>query len=378
MNFDFSTREQAFFTALAERMEDFFKDRDPETRDAAGAEKAVRELLGRLAETPYLSLGLTGMENGWGGMVTLMPAVETLARYSPSLTLAVETSTRVFGRILARWGSDRQRKNILEPIVGGGLLGAVALSETAMNVHNDPLATAGETDGRQVVVNGEKTYVVNAPLADWLAVAGRLDGRDVVFLVEKGTPGLSCGDRLDTLGFEGAVISGLTLCDCRIPADQVIGSGKDDLLETVRLWENQLMVGASLGMMKGAFESARDHAKQHRSGGKPVIAYQEVGFKLSEMLTLFQTAELFAWRAAWYADAGKKGVAAMTDCAKVFCTENAEQVASWALQILSGSGYTLGNAAERAYRGAKYGQIAGVSTEIARVRIGDDTLGIRS
>jgi len=129
--------------------------------------------------------------------------------------------------------------------------------------------------------------------------------------------------------------------------------------------------------MKAAFEAARDYAKAHKSGGKPIIAYQEVGFKLAEMLTLFQTSQLFAYRAAWGADENPKDADSLTLSAKVFLTESAEKVASFALQILAGSGYQAGNAAERAFRCSKYLQIAGTSTEISRVKIGDAAMGIR-
>lgn len=378
MNFDFSEKEQAFFTEIKGVITEFCMDRDPETRDAVKAEEYLRLALKAFARTPYPGLGLNTVRNGWGGVLTLMPAMEIIARYSPSLLLAMEMSTRVFGRILAELGSEKQKTEYLEPLLRGELLGAVALSEQAMNVENDPLATFGVMEGDQVVINGSKNYVVNAPAADWIAVAGRMDNEDVLFLVPKGAGGLVIGERLSTLGFEGTIISGLELTDCRIPAHGVIKAKAGvDLIGSLRLWENQVLTGAALGMMKGSFESARDYAKTHKSGGKPVIAYQEVGFKLAEMLTLFQTAELFAYRAAWYADSGKKDVVPITLCAKIFCTENAEQVASWALQILAGAGYSGGNAAERAYRCAKYGQIAGISTEIARMRIGDATLGVR-
>ena len=116
MNFDFSEKEHTFFADLRDLMEDFIKDREPETSDAVAAEKAARELLGGLAGTPYLEFGLSDGQKDWGGMLTLMPAMETVARYCPSLLLTVEMSTRVFGRILARWGSERQRLKILEPL----------------------------------------------------------------------------------------------------------------------------------------------------------------------------------------------------------------------------------------------------------------------
>jgi alkylation response protein AidB-like acyl-CoA dehydrogenase len=148
------------------------------------------------------------------------------------------------------------------------------------------------------------------------------------------------------------------------------------MLNTLKLWENQILIGVSLGLMKKAFETAKNYAKSHKTGGKPIIAYQEVGFKLSEMLTLFQTSQLFAYRTAWSATAEPKDVESLTLCAKVFCTESAEKVASDAMKILGGAGYITGNPVEEAFRCAKYGQIAGTSTEISRVKIGDTALGM--
>jgi len=149
------------------------------------------------------------------------------------------------------------------------------------------------------------------------------------------------------------------------------------VIEKLRQWENLVLIGASLGMMKSSFESAKTFANTHRTGGKPIIAYQEVAFKLAEMLTLYQTSQLLAFRAAWASNMSDRKGGSLTLCAKVFCTESAEKVASQALQVLSGTGYRKGNKAECAYRCAKYAQIAGTSTEIARVKLGDEALGYR-
>jgi len=116
------------------------------------------------------------------------------------------------------------------------------------------------------------------------------------------------------------------------------------------------------------------YAKNHKSGNKPIIAYQEVGFKLAEMLTLLQTAQLLAYRAAWMAETVNRETSSLAHCAKVFCAESAEEVASQALQILGGHGYIGRNPVEEGYRNAKYLQIAGTSTEISRMKIADGVL----
>lgn len=376
MNYDFSDKEFNLFVKIHALISEFAKEKDLNSNDTNQSEKNTRQLIALLSETPYLKLCIEKTEN-YNGLLTLMGAMEVVAGASPSLFLAIETSTRIFGRILSNWGSASQKEKLLAPLLSGQIIGAVALSEDCLNVDNDPLMTTGSVEGDHVKINGHKQYVINGPLADWIAVAGIMDGKNAIFLIEKETPGLTIGEKTSTLGYEGVAISKIILNDCTIDSSQVICPKNDkEVVNTLRLWENQILIGASLGLMKTAFESAKNYSKTHKTGGKPIIAYQEIGFKLSEMLTLFQTSQLFAYKAAWTADVDPKNVESLTLCAKVFCTESAEQVAGKAIKILGGSGFLSGNPVEEAFRCAQYGQIAGTSTEISRVKIGDTALGM--
>jgi alkylation response protein AidB-like acyl-CoA dehydrogenase len=377
MNFDFSDQETAFLSRLTAEAEAFARGRDLESGDLETVRGHLTEALAALAPLGYLKIGLPGRQEApVSGSLALMAAMERLAAVSPSLFLAVEMSTRLFGRALSLGEPTKASETLAKRVAAGDLVGAVALSEEALNVENDPLATSGTREGDMVRVSGAKRYVVNGPVADWLAVAGQMDGKTVLFLVERQAPGLQLSERLETMGYNGLAIGRLALDGCPVPAAQVLVPPETErVLDRLKLWENQVLIAAALGLLQAAFAQARDHAKTHRSGGKPIIAYQEVGFKLAEMLTLCQTAQLYAYRAAWTADDAPREAEALTLCAKVFCTEAAETVASQALQILSGQGYCAGGPAERAYRCAKYGQVAGISSEIARVKIGDAALG---
>jgi alkylation response protein AidB-like acyl-CoA dehydrogenase len=375
MNYEFSDKEFNLFVEIHTLISEFVKENNLENNDAGLSDPVIRQALDILAKTPYLKLGVEQTED-FNGMLTLMGAMEVIAGACPSLYLSIETSTRIFGRILSNWANDTQKENLLALLLNGQIIGAVGLSEDSMNVDNDPLQTIAVADGDNVKINGHKQYVINGPIADWFAVAGMMDGKNVICLVEKGTPGLSIGEKTATMGYGGVAISGITLNDCTIPSTQVIfPKNEKEMLNTLRLWENQVLIGASLGLMKTTFESAKNYSKQHKTGGKPIIAYQEVGFKLSDMLTLFQTSQLFAYRAAWTEVAAPKDVESLTLCAKVFCTEAAEQVSAKAMNILGGSGFISGNPVEQAFRCSKYGMIAGTSTEISRVKIGDNALG---
>ncbi|MBU1398124.1 MAG: acyl-CoA dehydrogenase [Proteobacteria bacterium] len=376
MNFDFTQQELKFFKEINDIMLELAGERTLEEKDPLSAESLVREALDRLAKTSYLKLGIVQSKDV-PGLCAMMGAMEIVSSCSPSLYLSIEMSTRLFGRIISTFGNEEQKERWLSPVLSGKAIGAVALSEKTMNIDNDPMATTGVKENGFIKISGAKNYVINGTVADLMAVAGTMENKPTLFIIEKGIKGLIPGKRLETMGFDGALISGLTLENCQINEDRVIGPFEDrSILTTLRIWENQIILGSCLGMMKSSFESARAYAKTHKTGGKPIIAYQEVGFKLAEMLTLFQTSQLFAYRAVCAAEGKNREAEVLTYCAKVFCTEAAEKVSGWALQILSGEGYISGNPAERAFRCAKYNQIAGTSTEISRVKIGDAAIGV--
>ena len=375
MNFDMGEAEKQ----ICKRIRELFAGdtaaelRQMEILPMEDVRRIPRHWLTSLGEAGY---PMSSMENGRNS-VSLVAKQEQLAALAPSLFLSVEVSIRIFGRLITLFGSEDQKNAVLPDLISGKTIGAVALSENGMNIEKDPLNTMGVSSTDGFHVTGNKGHVINAPIADWIAVAGKIDGREgpAFFLMEKESKGLFMGHRLATLGYEGVPISPIRLDDCPVPPAHVIHPPVDRaVLQTVRMWEDQVLTAASLGLMRRSFDAALEYAKTHRSGGKPIVAYQEVGFKLAEMLTLFQTAQLLAYRAAWMSESEDREADVLAHSAKVFCAESAEKVASDALQILGGKGYVCGNPVEAGYRDAKYIQIAGTSTEISRMKIGDRVL----
>ena len=373
MNFDYSETEKD----LCQKVKGVFDTdaKDSLARLEKGKNNVIRSVvlkyLKSLGRVGYLTCGL---DEGKDTM-SLMKAQESLTTISPSLFLTVEVNARIFGRMIAVYGTADQKSQFLDRLKEGRIIGAVALSEGGMNIENNPLQTAGQRVGERYVVNGDKNHVVNAPIADWIAVAGRVKENSAFFVIKKDTEGLSAGQRVSTMGYNGCAISAVSLENCSVNVSYVVGpfEGEEPLM-TLRMWEDKILTAGSLGLMHRCYTDALSYAKSHQSGNKPIIAYQEVGFKLAEMLTLLQTAQLLAYRAAWMAETNNRDASVVARCAKVFCTESAEEVASQALQILGGQGYIDGNPAEEGYRNAKYLQIAGTSTEISRMKIADGVL----
>ncbi|MCP4691872.1 MAG: acyl-CoA/acyl-ACP dehydrogenase, partial [Desulfobacterales bacterium] len=180
MNFDFNEKEQALFSDIHDLMVKFSGEADPEAGgDMGKIEENAREGLKRLAATPFPGLGIEKSEDF--SSITLMKAMESLAEHSPSFQLAAGVSAHVFGRIIAEYCDERGKEKWLAPLLKGEILGSAALSEEALNIHNEPLKTEGRRDGDFVLINGEKSYAVNAPIADWIAVLGVMDGESAIF-----------------------------------------------------------------------------------------------------------------------------------------------------------------------------------------------------
>jgi alkylation response protein AidB-like acyl-CoA dehydrogenase len=373
MNFDFTERERG----ICDRIKGVFREQNIsplaalETGDLGEIRRVTLECQHDLAEIGYLSLGVDEGKHSPG----LVAAQEWLAATSPSLFISVELTARILGRLVALYGSEAQKAAFLAPIKEGRTIGAVALSEGGLSLEDGTLKTHAVSESGGFSLTGAKACVVNGPLAHWTAVGASTGGGNGFFLLRESSQGLFVGTRSKTLGYDGMAAAAMSFEKCRVPPEQVIGPFEGcQVFRDVRKWEDQALTSASLGCIRSSYEAALQFAKDHTSAGKPIMAYQEIGFKLAEMFTLLQTAELLACRAAWMDETGESEAEILLRSAKVFCTESAEEVASKALQVMGTFGYLKGNSAEMAYRDAKYVQVAGTSTEISRVKIGDALL----
>jgi alkylation response protein AidB-like acyl-CoA dehydrogenase len=227
--------------------------------------------------------------------------------------------------------------------------------------------------GDEYILNGEKTQVSLAPMADLFAVCARIENNLAIFLVPQSAAGLEVGPRIRTLGYDALCTSPLRLNDVHVPASNMIAP--QDIIGDLRAAEDRTAVAAALGIMVLCLEEATQFANTPKEEGvKPPAGHQIIRFTLAEMLTLYQTSEILANR-AFAAIAGEDREAqSLLLCAKVFAAESACTVSQQALQIMASSGYQRPNPVERAFRNARLGPIVGHTSEVARMSIADDIL----
>jgi alkylation response protein AidB-like acyl-CoA dehydrogenase len=376
MNFDLTVSQKQKKEDLAARLSQIFRDHPDLLKEDP---KPVRTFLSLLAPLDYFfKTGTDPQEtrvSPFPGTLTSVLLAQEVARYSPALCLALEVSTRLFGWVLSRRGTEQQIQEYLIPIQQGRWLGAVGLSESLGNLPSREIITEGRKDGPGYFVNGSKPMVINAPLADCLGVIGKIDGQTAFFLFRSTTPGLEVGSPLLTLGLDQVAMADLTLSHCPVADKQIIGPFPDSsILGELQTRINLITATVSLGIMEQALQGAQKVAGETSFDGKPLRANQEIGFKLAEMFTLFQTAQWMLYRAAWMLEAGEAEARTTLAAAKVFVTESAEEVARSAMQIAGGQGFLSGNVLEACFRNARFGPVAGETSEVLRLRIAEDCL----
>jgi alkylation response protein AidB-like acyl-CoA dehydrogenase len=350
----------------------------PEDSSPEGLKRAYRTLLAELRGSGYLELGTAaaaGDASPFAEYSTVVLAGEELARKVPALYFGLETSLRLAGGLLARYGSEAQRAGYLAPMLRGAMLGTVALREGLGNFPAPGITTRAEENQGNYLLTGTKKGVAIGALADFVVVPAMAGNRWGLFLIRSGSAGLTVSPPGRALGFEQAAFADLRLAASPVREEDVLGFfAPEEVLADLRTRENLALAVSSLGLMHRALYSAKDYAGRAEEGGKPPMAQQENRYRLAEMFTLLQTSQLLAYRAAWTLEAGEPEAATLADAAKVFITEAAEEVTRGAMQITALDGYFGEAGIEAQFREARFGPVAGQSSEVLRMRIADECL----
>jgi alkylation response protein AidB-like acyl-CoA dehydrogenase len=332
-----------------------------------------------LLGVPYpTDIGGTGLDN-----LAYAITIEELSRVSGSMGIIVSAHTSLGAGPLWLAGTPEQREQFLRPLASGQKLGAYGLTEPGAGSDSRGTRTRARRDGEEWVIDGAKQFITNAGVADiYIVVAvaeGDERGRISAFIVEKGTPGFTFGRLEEKLGLHASATGELLFESCRIPAANLLGTeGEGDKLFLKTLDGGRIGIGSmALGLAQAAYEAASVYAKAREQFGRPIGSFQGVAFKIADMATEIDAARLLVYRAAWLKDQGRPYTteAAM---AKLYASEVAFRATNAAVQVHGGYGYVREYRVERYLRDAKLTEIGEGTSEIQRLVIARNLLGIRA
>ena len=259
--------------------------------------------------------------------------------------------------------------------------GSYALSEASSGSDAFALATRAVADGDGYRLTGRKLWITNAAEAGLFLLFATVNPEAgykgiTAFLIERDAPGLAIGKKEDKLGIRASSTCEVILEDCRVGADGVLGEiGKGYKVAIETLNEGRIGIGAQMtGLAQGALGHALPYAKERRQFGRAIAEFQGVQFELAEMAVDVEAARLLVYNAARLRDARMEFVtqAAM---AKYFASQVAERVASRAIEIFGGVGFTKDFPVEKLYRDAKIGRIYEGTSNMQRLTIAKGILG---
>jgi len=341
------------------------------------AEESIRPLVKSMDERGVIDrslipqfhqLGLMGIEipeqyGGAGGsFFEAVLAVEELSRVDPSIGVLVDVQNTLVNNALLRWATPEQKQQYL-PRMASEWVGSYALSEAGSGSDAFALQTRAEDKGDWWLLNGRKLWITNGNESNLFIVIATVDPTAgykgiTAFLVEKNFAGFSVGKKEDKLGIRASSTTELIFDDCKVPKQNLLGAvGKGYKVAIETLNEGRIGIGAQmLGLAQGAWELAAKYAQERKQFGKPIASFQAVAFQLAQMATEITALRLMVYNAARMRDTGVPFLkeAAMT---KLFSSQVAERVASQAVEIFGGVGFTKDYPIEKYYRDAKIGSI---------------------
>jgi acyl-CoA dehydrogenase len=305
---------------------------------------------------------------------------ETLGRFSGIADFAFALQGLGSGP-LSLFGSDAQRRAWLPRVAAGEAIPAFALSEADAGSDVAAMSTTARRDGDSWMIDGEKTWISNAGLADFYVVFCRLPEMGEkgfgAFLVEAANPGLRVSERIGVLAPHP--LGTITFQDCRVPADAMIGEpGKGLKVALATLDVFRSTVGAAaLGFARRALDEALAWTRRRRAFGKNLSEFQLTQARLADMALEVDASALLVYRAAWTKDSGAERNVRVTReaaMAKLFATEAAQRVIDQAVQLLGGRGVVAGAPVERLYREVRALRIYEGTSEIQRLVIAGQLL----
>jgi alkylation response protein AidB-like acyl-CoA dehydrogenase len=324
-------------------------------------------LMGVLVPEEYGGSGFTYTE--------YVTAITELSRVDPSIGLSMAAHNSLCTGHILNFGSEEQKKKWLPKLASAEWIGAWGLTEANTGSDAMRMRVTATEDGDHYVLNGAKNWITHGITGDIAVVLARtgdlLDSHGITaFVVERGTPGFSGGKKENKLGMRASETAEMVFDNCRVPKENILGEIGDGFIQAMKVLDGgRISIAAlSLGTAHGALDAAVKYSKEREQFGKPISNFQGVSFKLADMATDLEAAELLTFKAADMKNRGEK----VTDAgamAKLYASEVAVMVCNEAVQIFGGYGFTKDFPVEKFYRDVKLCTIGEGTSEIQKVVI---------
>ena len=336
-------------------------------------EKFPWELRRKAAELGFVGIHFPEEYGGGGfGHIENTIVAEEMCRVDSTLGTAIILSD-LGCELLVMYGTEEQKEKYLPKVARGDAVSAIAYTEPARgSAISERLDTTARKEGDEWVINGVKTFITNAPIADFIFVLCQTDMKVVpayrgqtLFIVEKNAPGLDITKIERKMGIRASPVGEVSFNEVRVSDSNVVGEVNRGFYHSMALFNmSRVEIAAqALGMAQGALESALKYALEREAFGKKLIEFQAIAHKLADMATKIEAARLLTYKAAWLIDCGKPDPK-ISSMAKAYASNIAVEVVDEAVQIFGGYGYIGDFPVERVYRDVRVTKIYEGTNEI--------------
>jgi len=336
------------------------------------------EVLHKAKELGFMGIGIPEEYGGQGGDNIMMAIMtEELARVSPAFAIAVAINY-VFTIPVLLFGTEEQKRKYITPIASGKSFGAHANTEPVAGSDVAGIQSEAKSYRDIYVLTGRKTLITGADKADFFLVSARTNPPGekrwwgiTLFIIEKGFEGFKIGQRINTMGMRGEQPYELILDDVKVPKNNVLGDQDEGFKYLLTTYDHTRIAVAAqaVGIAQGAFEKALKYSRERHAFGRPIIKFQGVSFKISDILMELEAARLLTYWAATLADAKNQNYIIASSLAKAYATEAAEKAALLSIKVHGGYGVDSEVGVEKYLRDAVITTIYEGTNDIQRLTI---------
>jgi len=339
------------------------------------------DVMHKLGEHGFLGVLVPEEYGGSGlGYQEYITVIVEIAKVCSSIGLSVAAHNSLCTGHIMTFGNEEQKKKYLPKLASGEWIGAWGLTESNTGSDAGRMACVAEKDGDHYIINGAKNWITHGRSGDVAVVIVRtgelLDSHGMTaFVVDRGTPGFTGGKKEDKLGMRASETAEMIFDNVRVHKSQMLGGEGEGFIQSMKILDGgRISIAAlSLGIAKGAYEASVKYAKERHQFGQPIANFQGISFKLADMATKIEAAELLTRQAAHMKNKGQK-MTKESAIAKYYASEICVEIATDAVQVHGGYGYTKEFPVEKFYRDSKLCTIGEGTSEIQKLVISREVL----